>query len=334
VYSTCLYCHASLGENEAVEAMPVGRRLAFDEEKGRLWAVCTRCLRWNLTPFDERFDAIEACERLFRGTRLRMSTDNVGLARLRDGTELVRVGPALRPELAAWRFGAQLARRRRNYGLFVAGGVVATVAVTVGIKLAGGALVGGNWAWQLMNKAWERVTAVRLPDPLGAAPFVMMTPQARAARIRVARDSGETVLEVSAKRGGRVARYEGARLRDVAPKVFARLNRTGSSRANERRAVELLERVAEERPGDLFAGVLRRVSPAGYSEPLNKYAAGTALALEMALQEDRERVAMAGELLELEAAWREAEELANIADSLVPSSVDRALANLKERLGR
>lgn len=40
------------------------------------------------------------------------------------------------------------------------------------------------------------------------------------------------------------------------------------------------------------------------------------LALEMALNEESERRAMAGELALLEAAWREAEEIAAIADAL------------------
>jgi hypothetical protein len=40
------------------------------------------------------------------------------------------------------------------------------------------------------------------------------------------------------------------------------------------------------------------------------------LALEMALHEESERRAMEGELAELEAAWRAAEEIAAIADAL------------------
>jgi hypothetical protein len=43
VHSTCLFCHASLGRNEVIEQFPVGRRLAFDTTKGRLWAVCRKC---------------------------------------------------------------------------------------------------------------------------------------------------------------------------------------------------------------------------------------------------------------------------------------------------
>ena len=42
------------------------------------------------------------------------------------------------------------------------------------------------------------------------------------------------------------------------------------------------------------------------------------LALEMAAHEDTERRALDGELAELEAAWRDAEEIAAIADALFP----------------
>jgi hypothetical protein len=47
-----------------------------------------------------------------------------------------------------------------------------------------------------------------------------------------------------------------------------------------------------------------------------------ALALEMALQEEAERAALEGELTALEAAWREAEEIARIADALPDDAGD------------
>ena len=103
MYRSCIFCSAPLGSNESIERFPVGRRLAFDAEKGRLWAVCGRCARWNLAPIEERWEAIEDAERLFRDTRLRVQSENVGLARLPDGTTLVRVGEALP---ASWRRGA------------------------------------------------------------------------------------------------------------------------------------------------------------------------------------------------------------------------------------
>jgi hypothetical protein len=108
MYTTCLVCGARLGGNEDVPGCQVGRRLAFDPTRGRLWVICTQCACWNLTPLEDRWDAIDSCERLFRGTRLRVSTDNIGLAQLRSGLELVRIGPALFPEIASWRYGARL----------------------------------------------------------------------------------------------------------------------------------------------------------------------------------------------------------------------------------
>ena len=80
MYATCLFCNNALGRNEAVESFPVGQRLAFDQAKGRLWVVCARCERWNLTPLEERWEAIEQAERLYRDARRRVATDNVGLA--------------------------------------------------------------------------------------------------------------------------------------------------------------------------------------------------------------------------------------------------------------
>jgi hypothetical protein len=120
MYRSCIFCSAPLGSNESIERFPVGRSLAFDGAKGRLWAVCPKCARWNLAPIEERWEAIEDAERLFRDTRTQVQSENIGLAKLRDGTRLVRVGQALAGELAAWRYGESLVQRRRRY-LAVAG---------------------------------------------------------------------------------------------------------------------------------------------------------------------------------------------------------------------
>lgn len=125
MYSTCLFCNNSLGTNESIEQFPIGRRLAFDEAKGRLWVVCKKCERWNLSPIETRWEAIEEAERAFRATKLRVSTDNIALAQLKDGTELVRIGKPPRIEFAAWRYGDQFGKRWRKYA-------AGTAAVTFG----------------------------------------------------------------------------------------------------------------------------------------------------------------------------------------------------------
>ena len=124
MYTTCLFCNESLGKNDMIELFPVGRRIAFDAEKGRLWVICPHCTRWNLSPIEERWEAIEDCERRFRATHLRYSTDNIGLAQLREGLELVRIGKALRPEVAAWRYGDVIQRRGSGRLLGIATGLV------------------------------------------------------------------------------------------------------------------------------------------------------------------------------------------------------------------
>src|SRR3954468_12184520 len=163
MYSTCLFCKSELGANESIEHFPVGRRLAFDAAKGRLWVVCRKCERWNLTPLEERREAIEEGERAFSAsggagrrcsaTRRRVSTDNVGLARLPEGLELVRIGEPQRPEMAAWRYGDQFGRRRNRH-LLITGGAV---AVAAGIVIAGpatGLIAGGSWGiWNILTTA-------------------------------------------------------------------------------------------------------------------------------------------------------------------------------------
>jgi hypothetical protein len=56
------------------------------------------------------------------------------------------------------------------------------------------------------------------------------------------------------------------------------------------------------------------------------------LGLEMALHEEAERRAMAGELALLEVAWRDAEEIAAIADNMfLPDTVQSSLERMRNR---
>ncbi|HEY4216405.1 MAG TPA: hypothetical protein VGM67_04670 [Gemmatimonadaceae bacterium] len=133
MYSTCLFCHSNLGTNESIEHFPIGRRLVFDAARGRLWVVCRKCERWNLSPIEERWEAIEESERLFRSRKLRAQTDNIGLAKVGDGTELIRIGNPLRPEFAAWRYGAVFRQRlqRRSMTVVVAGSILGAGALAL-----------------------------------------------------------------------------------------------------------------------------------------------------------------------------------------------------------
>lgn len=61
MFTRCIHCTEDLGTNESVEHFQVGSKLAFDSGKGRLWVICAHCARWNLTPLDERREAVGVC---------------------------------------------------------------------------------------------------------------------------------------------------------------------------------------------------------------------------------------------------------------------------------
>ena len=111
--SRCIYCRLPLTENQTLENFRIGRRIAFDPGRGRLWAVCGSCRRWNLAPIEERWEALEELEKLSRDRgRLLSQTDHIALFRLED-LDVVRVGRAQLAEEAWWRYGQELQRRRQ-----------------------------------------------------------------------------------------------------------------------------------------------------------------------------------------------------------------------------
>lgn len=280
MYQTCIFCNGALGANEAIEHFPVGRRLAFDEARGRLWVVCRRCERWNLTPLDERWEAIEECERLFRETRLRVSTENIGLARIREGLELVRIGSPQRPELAAWRYGDQFGRRRLRHIAYTGVGV----AALGGIMLVGPAtgIVAGGGGWMLFNvvnqiyRSYDQMR-VRLRLRLSGddTPRVLRKRHIRSAHVvpdeggaswalRVAYDPYARTPDASdwfrpvGRWGGRergthfqILEVRGDEALRVAGLILPQVNAAGARGAEVQEAVQLMEELPD--PAALFA---------------------------------------------------------------------------------
>ena len=348
MYSTCIFCQQALGRNEAIEHFPVGRRLAFDEAKGRLWVVCRKCERWNLTPLEERWEAIEECERAFAGTRMRVSTDHIGLARLKEGLELVRIGEPKRPEMAAWRYGDQFGRRRRKRFAMVGGAAV----IVGGVILAGPVfgLIGGsafNPVFNLFNAGRGIYrTRTRLPIALDDGTLVHV-PLANLTKVTMTATGNDVVLGFTAARSAAVPwwhydreKWEHELRGDAAIRaagvLLPQMNLAGGSKSDVSRAVDLLERV-EGDPARVFSHAAntgarefeRRLSH-GKTHHLGKLPTSIRLALEMAAHEDAEHRALEGELHELETAWKDAEEIAGIADDMfLPDSVTTELARLK-----
>jgi len=342
MYTTCLFCHTNLGRNEVIEPFPMGRRLAFDAARGRLWVVCQKCGRWNLTPLEERWEAIEECERHFRDTRLRASTDNIGLAKLREGLELVRIGQPRRPEFAAWRYGEQLGRRRRETIIKVGLGLGALGAV-----IAGGAAVGvgvgsaGYWIWQVGSQIVQGspdAVVARIDHRAGSE-----TEQIKVRRKHLKylglgsadRRADDWSLSVAYGKK-RVLSLTGDEAIRAAGKLLPAVNRFGASPAKAQDAVRLLEAEGADprrffaRTAQYLSGTEREASLAKFH--LSALPESLRLALEMAAHEEQERRALEGELATLEAAWKEAEEIAEIADNMfLPRSVGEWLERRKSR---
>jgi len=316
LYSTCMFCNQSLGTNEVIELFPVGRRLAFDAAKGRLWVVCRRCERWNLSPLEERWEAVEACERLFRATRLRISTDNIGLARHAEGLELVRVGTALRPEFAAWRYGDQFGRRRVRSLILGVGGAALLLGVSfVDPAILGGSGMGGYFVWQMFDGWSASRTQTKLRTDDGRV-IKLKRDDLPTVRLRPAEEGRG--FRVSILKGKRQEWFEGSQAERFASQIVPKVNKAGGGKQTVQGAVRQIEAhghpdafLSDIVAGDRFAG--RRGVP-GY---IAKMPAPTRLALEMALHEEEERRAMEGELWRLERAWEAAEEIAAISDDLL-----------------
>jgi hypothetical protein len=351
MYTTCLFCNSELGRNEALYDFPVGRRIAFDAARGRLWVVCRRCERWNLTPLEERWEAIEQAERRFRGTRQRVSTEHIGLSRLPDGTELVRIGAPQRPEFAAWRYGDQFGRRRRRQIMIAGGGLAA-----LGVAIAGGVMAGisvgvfgsvfGNVVTSTLSGRPEQVVARLRTDAAGT----IAVRRRHLAETRLVRGTdGPLALELRFKGGE--TRVEGREALQIAGSLMPHVNRYGGRPDIVKSAVAALDTAggadgfiehvggyASAATAVVLKGRGRKRKPkpkqsgwtGAYSSGLFGLNYRDRLALEMALHEEAELRALRGELADLERAWRDAEAIAAISDGLLtPSPVQAALDGLR-----
>ena len=345
MYSTCIFCNQSLGTNAALGSFSVGRRVAFDAAKGRLWVVCRKCERWNLSPLEERWEAVEEAERLYADTRKRVATEEIGLARLADGTELVRIGAPLRPEFAAWRYGDQFGRRRKRQLLLAGAGVTALGGLALGGAVLGVSIGGFGWVMAQLGRTaiygGDETIVARVPTEEGQ---LLPVRRRHLAESTLAHASdGALAIELRYKNG--MSRFEGPEALRVASIVIPAVNRFGGSRDTVAAAVGEIEqtggpeRYVEQlaRRAGVMTAVRGRPHRYGHKGRIGRtglYGLTTVdrLALEMALHEETERRAMAGELALLERAWREAEEVAAIADDLlVPAGVRSTIERMRGR---
>jgi hypothetical protein len=259
--------------------------------------------------------------------------------------DLIRIGKPLRPEFAAWRYGSQLKWRRTKAGIAAgvggAAGVAAAVAVAPPLVAAapllapafvafGGSaplwVVPGMIAMDLKDYwQWERV-ALHVPSPQGRRLTVRVRHLWESAYYA---DRHTNALALRLVHDGGATRYEGDKALSAGARLLARANWLGGASRLVQRAVHQIDEIGDadgflHKTAARFSRFHGRRLMAGYRRvgamsllPIER------LALEMAVHEESERRALEGELARLADEWKEAEEVAAIADNLlVPPSVD------------
>lgn len=334
MYQRCLVCNTPFPPNESLDHFPLGLRVAFDPSRGRLWAICRDCKRWSLAPIEERWEVLDELEKIVRDkARLLSQTENIAL--LRSGRlEIVRVGRANLAEQSWWRYGSELATRRKNYKtLTTAGAVGAGAAIWGGMALAGLGFVG---AWIL----WDKLPGA-IPDAARWFRFGGDVWRGRAECPRCGRAFHRVPYR---KRGDLILRHT----QEVEPAGIAYRcpgcgdHREGGLHLHGREAEHTLRRAlayhhfegASERTVSSATRLIQEAgSPSDLTRILLKDGKRLAdlgrtggIALEIAANESSEQRLLEMELSELEAHWETEEELAAIIDGeLTPLPLLEAL---------
>jgi hypothetical protein len=328
MFRTCAFCNAPLDGDGGPSGLGIGRRLAFDEWKGRLWVICSKCSRWNLTPLDDRLDKIDAVARAARQGRVAAATDHVALIRWQR-YDFVQVGKPQRVELATWRYGERLRSRQRERMKVVVPLSIAAIGLGIAANVvAGGGL--GVFVWNLHRVAdrlyiaivGNRRVALSEPPICERCGSLM---DLRARHVQHARVVPDAHADVAVVLSCPRCRREGAQLVgsdavQVLRQGLTYLNVTRSGRRRAEDAARVVDDVGG--PDRLLRDVARRELTLRSLRPERR------LALEMAVDER-------AEVEELERQWRAAEEIAEIADGTLSTSpqLEEDLRRLKRNAG-
>jgi len=331
----CIFCYGEFPANEMLEHFPLGRRVAFDPERGRLWATCESCRRWTLAPIEERWEALEELEKMTTDrARLLAQTDNISLLRV-EKMEIVRIGKASLSEQSWWRFGRELIGRHKAYqraSIIIIGGIVAFqigVAAAIGGGMAYAYLfTGGIQDWLRKRKFGKEAWSGQGQCPNCGAPLGVLKFDHRKKLIIA---PGETDTASLHYRCGRCKAYfdTGAHLFGTTNDLLMRrvLAFHHYEGAKEQRIVTATRAIEAAGSADSYIQ-----SVASERRPIGKLEKDRLLALEIAVNADAERQLLELELADIEERWREEEEIAAIVDGeLTPvAGLDRLIRQPEE----
>ncbi|MEK9509742.1 hypothetical protein V3331_11790 [Gaopeijia maritima] len=327
----CLFCRKAFPENGVFEAIPLGRRFAFDSDRGRLWVICAHCHRWNLVPMEDRWEALQTLERAARDEAVPVAhTANVRLLRLRN-ILLLKVGRAALVERAWWRYGRELRSRKANFDS--RGSRVS--AYTFGVlNFVGDALgladpdVSIDWKDSPVTDVlrWRRFGWAAWH---GRADCPYCHSTLRALRYDLswwcyplAGEEGGTALGVPCPRcdpwtPDHIYRLEGPAAEQALRRILAYQNISGAGERMIRDATAAIEEAGSP-------GAFVRDASTGDRRTLWRLGRPGTVALEIALSESVERRLLDLELRAAEFVWRREEELARITDEELTPAAERA----------
>ena len=359
MYHTCLRCDGSLGANSELPHLRVGRRIAFDTHRGRLWVICTRCDQWNLTPLEERWEALEECERLAKNAEARGSGTTAALAQTETGLELLRVGGMSHADIANWRYGRRINARNRGHIWWLM--PIEGVAISMGITmwLATHHLGASVWATTILSiiviSVWRKPPRLwtRFDDGAGRSRLLWFWQRQHARIERPTRNTG-AVLVLPRWRGD--LRLTGERAVTALASLLPRINGADCAGADLSAAVEKVTRAekgARQRPEPARPGRGARRRQRGKQPPLPAWMeqrpweiislgmstvwlasahSEDRLALEMAVTEEVEQRQLTERTETLAEEWHDEEEIGAISDDLLlPDGVKDRLDALRQR---
>ncbi|MEK7667670.1 MAG: hypothetical protein AAB409_03390 [Gemmatimonadota bacterium] len=325
MFTSCAFCSGALGGNGGPSGLGVGRKFSFDPWKSRAWVICQRCSRWNLTPVDERLDTIAALDRMAAGGRVAAASAQVALIRV-GPYDVVRVGKPPRVEMATWRYGERLKARERERMKVIVPVAVAVIGVSIAINAAAGGSMGA-FMGQIPNIAngvyiWtvgRRKVAIEPPICARCGRvMVLRSKQLKTARLQRTAHTDLALLVICPSCKGEGALLEGGDAETALRSGLTYVN-LRQSRKLKKKAEAAAQQVDASGGPESFL-----VREAQREVKLETYKGAEALALEMAVDEQ-------AELRELERQWRDAEEIADIADNLlVDPAIENALRHLKQ----
>lgn len=344
MHPRCLGCDRSLGKNDELPHLRVGRRIAFDTRTGRLWVICRRCRQWNLVPLEERWEALEECERVTATADVRAPGNAIGLARTARGLELLRVAGHSSTDIANWRYARRFSHRR--FALAWIATALAAIAVLLGVRAgietasaATGvyvtAIAGGSLAywWRQLPRVW---LSIREPAR-GKRIWPWQIGQVRLARFN--KERRPTLLVPD---GAEERRLHGDDVARVLAGLLSKLNGAdcvGVDIDDAVREVEKAESASRRRQRDGDEGGSADGAPLSPWEHIAQrfhhvaiadIDPTTRVALEMAVIEELEHNALAAKSEALGAGLAAEAEIASIADDLLmPSEITARVKEAK-----